>query len=159
MSYRVACEASDVFAAVAVSAGTLATEDLSTDPPTVAYACTPDHPVSMLHVHGLDDGCVPFVGGLSEATGHTLLGIEDSLEVWETWQDCTANDDTTDGPVRRRAWACSGGAGLELITVEGLGHAWAGSQIYGNPERCGGTTTQAVSTTTELWRFFQANGR
>ncbi|MEL6344985.1 MAG: prolyl oligopeptidase family serine peptidase [Myxococcota bacterium] len=159
MTYRLACEASDLFSAVAVSAGALVSEDLSGAPVTV-FTCAPERPVSILHVHGLEDGCVPFEGGTSEATGNTTLPIDAVMARWRAINRCAADaDESGDDVVQRRAWSCADDASVALITVEGLGHAWAGSPIYGNPERCGGATTDAVSTTQEAWRFFQAHPR
>ena len=54
MSYRMACEASDVVTAIASLAGaTFATE----------AECTPDEPVSVLQIHGTDDSTILYDGG------------------------------------------------------------------------------------------------
>ncbi|MCB9611537.1 MAG: prolyl oligopeptidase family serine peptidase [Sandaracinus sp.] len=53
MSHRLGCELSERFAAVAPVAGTLMFD-----------ACTPTRPVHVMHVHGSDDGHVPWEGGL-----------------------------------------------------------------------------------------------
>jgi polyhydroxybutyrate depolymerase len=50
--YRLACEMSDTFAAVAPLAGTL-----------FYTPCQPQQPVSVVHVHGLADTIVPYAGG------------------------------------------------------------------------------------------------
>jgi len=157
MAYRLACELSRRMAAVAVSGGSLTNRDLETEPPTTLFECSPSEPVSILHVHGLEDLCAPYDGGITGAgTGVPIPPVEDVIATWRDINDCGSGDDDADGPVRRRSWSCRGGTRVELLTVEGLGHAWAGSDIYGNPELCGGSTTDAVSTTEELWRFFEA---
>lgn len=154
MTYRLACEASDRIAAVAVSAGTLATEDQTVQPPRVAFTCTPPEPVPLLHVHGVEDLCVPLDGSES-ANGNDLLSIDDAVARFRALAACpAAPSETVTGPVRRQTWSCPDAVEVTLITVDALGHAWAGSDIYGNPERCGGTTTSAVSTTEEAWAFF-----
>jgi len=154
MAYRLACEESERFVSVALSAGTLATVDQRTEPPTRAFTCAPRRPVSVLHVHGLEDRCVPYDGSVS-ASGNDLIAVEEAVAAFRA-SDCPAEpDDTTAGVVRRRRWDCADHA-VELVTVEELGHAWAGSPIYGNPELCGGTTTTAVSTTDEALAFFAA---
>jgi polyhydroxybutyrate depolymerase len=56
MAYRLACEAPDRFAAIAPVAATL----------TIS-GCRPPQPVSLLHIHGMEDGNVPFAGGVGLA--------------------------------------------------------------------------------------------
>lgn len=154
MSYRLACELSGRIAAVAVSAGSLANQDLSVEPAEEIFECSPPRPVSILHIHGLQDACVPYEGGETRA-GVELPGVESVIEHWRNHNRCDEGTDEQVGPVRRRAFPCAEDTRVELITVEELGHAWAGSPIYGNPETCGGATTQAVSTTEEALRFFR----
>lgn len=156
MSYRLACERSDRFAAVAISAGTLTNQDFTVTPAKTVFPCKPPRSVPILHVHGLADLCVPYAGGKSTATGNTTLAVEQVISMWRTLNGCGSGTDKTTGEVRRRVWSsCSEGAAVELITVKSLGHAWAGSTIYGNPKLCGGATTTQVSTTQELWKFFK----
>ena len=50
--YRLACEMSDTFAAIAPVAG-----------PLFYSPCKPKEPVSVMHVHGLADPAVPYAGG------------------------------------------------------------------------------------------------
>lgn len=155
MAYRLACELERRVAAVAISAGSLVNEDLSVTPPVEIYPCAPSRAVSVLHVHGLQDLCVPYAGGLSRATGNILRPVEEVVSTWRQINGCGQGTDMTNGEVRRRKWPCREGTSVELITVERLGHAWAGSPTYGSQQRCGGSTTTLVSTTQELWRFLQ----
>lgn len=157
MTYRLACELSERVAAVAVSAGTLADVDLGASPPTEAFVCAPSRPMPILHVHGLEDECVVYEGGTAPGTGNTLRAVEETVDLFRTLGACEGGTDVTEGEVRRRAWPCAEGATVELLTVASLGHPWAGSPLYGAAGRCGGTTTDAVSTTAEAWRFFQAH--
>ncbi|KXK14629.1 MAG: phospholipase/carboxylesterase [Chloroflexi bacterium OLB14] len=55
MSYRLACEASDLFAAIAPVSGTQNFE-----------ACKPSEPVSLIHFHGTDDTHLPYNGGIGD---------------------------------------------------------------------------------------------
>ncbi len=154
MTYRLACEASDRLAGAAISAGTLATEDQTKEPPEVAFTCSPSRPVPVLHVHGLEDRCVPFDGSVA-SQGSDLLAVEEAVAVFRQRAACPDSPtDVTNGVVRRRTWTCPDSVEVQLVTVEELGHPWAGSPIYGNPETCGGTTTIAVSTTEEALNFF-----
>jgi polyhydroxybutyrate depolymerase len=154
MAYRLACDVSNRIAAIAASGSGMADVDLNQEPPVQAFECTPSRRVPVLHVHGLADTCAPYEGGVSSANQRRFAPVEDTIDRWREINGCGDGTDTTEGVVRRRVWTCAEETSVELITVEGLGHPWAGSPIYGNPERCGGGTTDAVSTTAELWRFF-----
>ena len=158
MTYRLACALSDKLAAVAVSGGALMNMDLSRNPPAEIFQCSLNRPVSLLHVHGLEDLCAPYLGG---PTGGGILmpAVETVVADWRQRIGCGVPIESVDGPVRRHVAECLDGSSVELVTVAGLGHAWAGSPIYGNPQRCGGTTTMAISTSEELWRFFRDHRR
>lgn len=52
MSYRLACEVSEKFSAIAVGGGAL-----------VVDSCSPPHPVSIIHLHGNQDSTIPIDGG------------------------------------------------------------------------------------------------
>jgi polyhydroxybutyrate depolymerase len=54
LSYRLACEAADSFAAIAPVAGVLGIPEMD---------CTPSRPVTVMHFHGTADGLVPYNGG------------------------------------------------------------------------------------------------
>ena len=45
-------------------------------------------PVSILQMHGVDDGLIPYAGGLS-GVGHTFMSLEDSASMWATHQGCS----------------------------------------------------------------------
>ena len=61
MSYRLACEAADVFVAAAGQAGTLGVD-----------ACDPAAPISFLHIHGAADTNIPIDGG----RGQGISGVD-----------------------------------------------------------------------------------
>ncbi|MEL7369144.1 MAG: hypothetical protein AAFN74_09555, partial [Myxococcota bacterium] len=159
MTYRLACEAADIFAAVAVSAGTMANVDPTATPPSEAYPCAPSRPVSVLHVHGLMDQCVEFDGGQTSVSGVALPSVPSTLNIWRTANQCGAGTSVREGTVQRQSWSCLSETSVELVTVAGLGHAWAGASIYPTQNMCGGQVTDLVSSTAELWRFFQAHPR
>ena len=61
MSYRLVCEAADVFVAAAGQAGTLGVD-----------ACDPAAPISFLHIHGAADTNIPIDGG----RGQGISGVD-----------------------------------------------------------------------------------
>jgi len=72
LSHRLACEAADVFAAIAA-----ASADLVTDP------CTPARPISELSVRGESDTLVAYAGGNTGSTGWYSPGAKGTLELWK----------------------------------------------------------------------------
>ncbi len=116
MSYRMACERSDIIAAIAPLAGNAATQPAS---------CTPTRPVNVLHMHGTLDEVVPFAAGGT--------GAEASTNQWATKNGCqmtrTAGPNldlerNIDGPETRTATldGCPADGQIEQWTIEGASH-------------------------------------
>ncbi len=63
MAFRLACEMSDVFKAIASVAGTDNT-----------VVCKPSKPLSVVHIHARDDDHVLFVGGAGKDALRSLAG-------------------------------------------------------------------------------------
>jgi polyhydroxybutyrate depolymerase len=135
-SYALACRLSGRIAAVAPVAATLLSD------------CSPSRPVSILHVHGLDDENIPFEGGQG------TRGVVDlewppaqaGIDRWRALDGCSATAKTTvGGAVTTNAWApCRNGTEVRLVTIAGVGHTWP-KEPYG--------------ATPEIWRFFAAHPR
>ena len=82
---RLACEASDVFVAVAPVIGTIATK--------LAPICHPSAPVAVVGVQGISDPVVPFGGGevggpLRGAAGGTVESSRATQEMWRSIDGC-----------------------------------------------------------------------
>lgn len=95
MAYRLACEASDSFAAIGVVAGALVTHD-----------CSPSRPVAVIHLHAARDPIVPFAGGPG-TVGRGEVRFPPTRYAIDFW---------------RRANA--GRADVELIELDSHRHAW-----------------------------------
>ena len=118
MAHTVACEASDVFVAVAPVAFQLSGGN-DTVAGTVA-ACNPPVPVAVIHFHGTADTVTPYDEGVLDA-----LGALESLDAWRQIQSCNpVNVDTrfTSNTVCERHSGCTGGAFVSLCTVQGGPH-------------------------------------
>ena len=166
MSYRLACEASDVFAAVAPVAGAVVTK-----------TCTPQRPVPILAFHGTGDTIVPFNGG-TDGIYHILTfpPVSYSIDLWRSLDGCPGatapgsssmaqmpGESTPDGgpnpslfdgstlvfhkgDATCHTWAsCNEGSEVELCTIVDGGHAWPGGQPL-----IGKTSTDIDATTTIL---------
>ena len=102
MAYRLACELSNRISAIGVGAGAL-----MIDP------CSPDRPVSAMHLHGELDAVVPLAGG--ETAGITFPSARDSFERFASANSCTISDYSA---------SCPGGASVVLQTDAGWTHDW-----------------------------------
>jgi polyhydroxybutyrate depolymerase len=151
MSYRLACEASDTFAAAAPVAATL-----------VVDGCRPSQPVSLLHIHGLADRNVPFDGGFptrsAQADPPDYAPVRDGVDVFLRADACGAKAKSQhDGPVVTERWSrCDAGTAVELVTIAGIGHAWPGGL---QPRAEADPPGDALDATEVVWEFFADHPR
>ena len=75
LAHRLACEAPDVFRAVASVAGTDATAN-----------CAPSRPASVLHIHARNDTHVLFTGGAGEDAFRHASEVMDFVSVLRPWR-------------------------------------------------------------------------
>ncbi len=150
MSYRLACEMSDRFAAIAAVAGTDNT-----------VQCQPQRAVAVLHIHALDDTHVLFGGGAgpdafrdrSQVTDFT--SVDETVRRWTQRNQCSGAPERTlsvPGAYCERYPRCASGAPVQLCVTDTGGHSWPG----GSKVRPGsGAVSQALSANEVLWDFFQ----
>ncbi len=147
MSYRLACEAPDLFRAIAAVAGTDNT-----------LHCRPSRAVPVLHIHAKDDTHVLFDGGAgpdafrdpSKITGFT--SVPATMAKWTRLDGCAAAPRRV--LERPGAWCevhspCDGEAQVQLCVTETGGHSWPG----GGRVR-GGAPSSALSANDVMWEFF-----
>jgi len=147
MSYRLACEAADVFSAIAVVAGTDNTR-----------LCQPIRPVAVLHIHAKNDDHVLFNGGAGPAafskeaeTQHT--SIPDTVAKWTHLDACSLPPKRVlDRPgASCESYApCAGGSAVQLCVTDTGAHSWPG----GHKTRGGEQPSQALSANQVMWDFF-----
>jgi len=133
LSNRLACEASDLIAAIAPVASVLG-----------LVGCAPERPVPILMFNGTDDALVPYAGA------------RNAFARWQDLNGCAGEPTVSfeSGDVRcESAPACDAGAATTLCTVVGGGHTWPGAVPL---PRLGHTTT-AVDATDAMWDFFVAH--
>jgi len=118
MSYYLACNAADVFAAVAPSAFDLLVED--------EMPCTPARPISVISFRGTSDPIVPYTGGASSppnglnVTIH-FRGAEETFKHWSTLNACQGEPTSTSGGCQTYK-ECAEGSEVTLCTKEGGSH-------------------------------------
>jgi polyhydroxybutyrate depolymerase len=126
--YRLACDMSDTFAAIAPVGSSM----------TFDNPCEPTRAVSIIHIHGLADETHPFEGG----GFMNFTPAEDGIETWVALNSCTDSviqEGEGRGVMETIYSSCQDGAIVELITIDNLGHEW-----------------RAQSTET-IWMFFAAH--
>lgn len=148
MSYRLACEAADLFAAIAPVSGT---QNLAT--------CQPSEAVSVIHFHGTADEHLPYDGGVGSKsiTGVSYVSVSDTLAFWILRDNCPSRAVIEhSGEITHLSYSpCASGTSVELYKIEGGGHAWPGAD---GPAWLGGDEpTQSISATRLIWEFFAAH--
>ncbi|MEA1924864.1 MAG: PHB depolymerase family esterase [Candidatus Altiarchaeota archaeon] len=145
-SYRLACEMSDDFAAIASVAGTKNT-----------ISCNPSRPVPVLHIHAVDDDHVLFEGGCGPGgtTGVDYSSVPETIEWWAEKNKC-ARDKVrvfeNNGAYCDSYSDCAKDSEVRLCVTSEGGHSWPGGQ---KPRPEADTPSTAVNATEMIWEFFK----
>lgn len=148
-AYRLACEMSDTFRAIASVSGTDNYDN-----------CYPKNPVSILHIHAKDDGHVLFNGGAGaqafrDKTKVTeFVSVADTVSKWVSRNNCN--------PVSKRVLdkegvycdvysECENGVCVEVCVTETGGHSWPGGK---KSREQADNPTNIFSATDQIWEFF-----
>lgn len=161
MAYRVGCELTSTFAAIApVSSGL---------PKEYVGKCQPQGTIPLLMMQGTADPLIPFDGGQIQGDRGETLPTRETLAWWintnrasttpQTSQlpDADPNDDTT---ITREYYAPldASGAPVDFYIINGGGHTWAGGNQYAN-ERLIGKTSRDIDASQLIWDFFKLYSR
>ena len=144
MSYMLACQANDVFRAIAPVAGCMMEE---------IYNTCDSSPIPVLEIHGTNDYVVPWEGDMENNLGWgASYGTQEGIDAWVGNNGCVnyenyimPNLDPTDGSyiINHRYFDCIENAEVWLYEVVGGGHDWPGSS--GNMD---------IVSSQEIWSFF-----
>lgn len=157
MSYRLACDAAEVFAAAAPVAANMPVE--------LGGACHPARPVPILIMSGVDDPIMPWKGGAIRVlwmTRGTVLSAEESAARWLALDRCGTLEPEAlieahpaDGTVAApRSARCAEGSEVRLYEIRGGGHTWPQGEPYLGP-RIVGKVSQALDASETIWAFFR----
>ena len=154
MAARLACEAPDLVAGIAIIGATTGEG--------TAAACPPARPVSVLLIHGTQDRLIGADGNARRAIGR-IMGAREAAAFWARREGCAAaaprralpHPGPPDGTT---AWRtdfapCRGAARVAFIEVQGGGHVWPGRENR-LPERIVGPSTRAVDASEQILAFF-----
>lgn len=153
MTFRFAAEAGERLAAIGTVAGHYR-----------AGSGAPPKPVPLAHFFGKLDPLNPYDGGLMEMPwGKTEWrpSARDSVIAWAKqlgWPDDTSRVETQDGASIERWGEPGNPREVEFTTINDLGHVWPGGKRL-LPENIVGKSSDRLSATAELWRFFQQHTR
>ena len=138
MSYYLACDMSDKFAAIASVTGAMSSY--------TQVICNPVHPTPVMEIHGTADFTVPF------------NDIVSGLEYWRNYNNCDVVSDTTiipdvvltDFSTAEHIVYKNGDNGVttELFKVINGGHSWPGTSFPA------GVTNYDINASVEIWMFF-----
>lgn len=146
MVYRLACEAADVFAAVASVAGTDSTTD-----------CRPSRPIPVLHIHALDDDHVQFQGGagaksVRQSMVTDFTPVPQIIGKWVGLDHCTARPQRvlqTDGAYCELNAGCQDDVRVQLCVTDHGGHSWPGA----SRTLSGTQPSKAINANDVIWDF------
>jgi len=159
---RLACESTDLFAAVAPV--------ISTFPEPLHARCRPSRTLPLLLIAGIADPLVPWSGG--ELTrgpqlggkGGKVISVHDTIEFWRRHNGCSSDAreialpdrDPDDGTrvLQTQFGSCRDGADVMLLAVEGGGHTWPGAPERPKIKRLVGRTTRDIDASEMIWEFF-----
>lgn len=118
MTYRMACEASDLVAVAAPVTGCLMT--------WLSEACAPPTPPPLLHIHGNADTTTLWAGD-PDYTGGGYRSTLDSVGHFADLHDATAYSTAPlpeDADSTVHTWSPDGDPRVQLIELDGVGHVW-----------------------------------
>lgn len=145
MAYRLACELSDTFSAIASVTGTDGTEQ-----------CTPSKPVSILHIHALDDDHVLFNGGsgVNSQTHADFVSVPNTIKKWVNLNACNATPQRVfevKGAYCDVYTHCNNNTQVKLCVTETGGHSWPGGKSVRAKKPA---SSQAINATDLIWEFY-----
>jgi poly(3-hydroxybutyrate) depolymerase len=121
MSYKLACDAADIFAAVAPGSFQFGTSNV-TD-------CNPSRPISIVAQNGTNDFAVPFEGGPTPVTNSIVfIGAQATFDKWSELNGCTGRAQDI-GNNCTQVSGCEGGTENTLCVIEGGNHEQPGAVI------------------------------
>ena len=145
MSYLLACQASDVFKAIAPVAGMILQ--------WIYEACAPETPMPVFEIHGTDDFVTFWEGDMNNEDGWGAYpDVPTMMDFWvelngldqsETTDLADSNSSDGSQVVFERHWSESTVNEVWLYKVVGGGHDWPGAS--GNMD---------ISASTDMWMFF-----
>ncbi|MBF0501692.1 MAG: hypothetical protein HQM09_16250 [Candidatus Riflebacteria bacterium] len=158
MSYTLAAEMSNVFAAVSPIAGTVGGQPQATAPLWLPPA--PLNPVSIMAFHGKLDDNVPYLGGEggdSLDKGRVDQNVMDSISFWLQADGIIAPPkeavSASHNIVTDTFTGGKNGTEVVLVTINNGGHSWPGVSTFEKPA----ADAMEINATQMSWQFFKSH--
>jgi polyhydroxybutyrate depolymerase len=160
MSYRLACQAADLFAAIVPGAGAVGINSIGggTSASSDFTECAPTKPVAVLALHGTADGLVPY-RLQAPSLAQMIAGNACSTTTMPATQPRGGGDTNCFTYA-----GCANGAEVTACSVSGGGHCWFGSPDCGTGAGVIGAAVVGANSNTlinndEMWSFFERSLR
>jgi polyhydroxybutyrate depolymerase len=162
LSYRLACEASDLFVAVAPNAGAIGTAAIGGGTGTTSdlTTCAPTHKVSVLDIHGTSDPLIPYS---TQKPSLALVQASDGCSMTTMPSTVAPSGGDTTCASFVGCPACPN-VNVTGCTIMGGGHCWFGSSDCGTGGGAIGTAvvgnnSNFMKNTDTIWAFFSGISR
>lgn len=145
MSYTLACEAPDVFAAIASVSGLMS--GYTWDNREIS------DPIPILHIHGVDDKVVPLDGSMSEEGGWGgAPPLDTIIDYWVNLNNCTTTETEFLPPNTNAYYYLDGLNGNQVwyYKIDNYGHEWPG----GRSKKLGSNPDVGINASEVIWEFF-----
>lgn len=147
--YRLACDLTDKFRAIASVAGSDNYD-----------GCNPQKSISIIHIHARDDGHVLFNGGSGGFRDETKVtnftSVPETISRWVKRDNCNSVPKRVlakEGVYCDLYTGCDNNTQVMLCVTEKGGHSWPGSQ---KPREKADTPSNAISAVDTIWDFFKS---
>lgn len=152
LTYRIAAQSPEKFAAFAVVAGSIGGKTRTNDP---YYTIpSPKKPVPILIMHGKKDGSITYLGGQNEAKNASFTSFAESTNFWlknnkAKDKEIVSNEIFIHEDYKKNP----NGERVEVYTVKESGHVWFGGVMEIKNNLMG----KSISATNIIWDFFKNN--
>ncbi len=145
LCYRLACELSNRFAAIAPNCCS-----------QMYYPCNPTNKIPIISFHSKVDPIVPYTGGMGGAPPLTTIYFpsqDSTINLWSQKNNCLTRDTITNGNGINydfiKIHHCSCNVEIHHYATTDGSHSWPGGNPNNNP------VSKQISATDILWSFFQ----
>lgn len=154
LSYRLACEMSDTFKAIAAVAGT----------DNTAF-CEPNKLPHILHIHARNDENVPIQGGMGDRSfkKHVteFTSLNSTINKWLSFSDFKYKKETIlqNSEVTCEKYITIKKQHIQVCITEDGAHSWPGAKERRGTRLIGRdkpTTSTSINANDEMWKFFNS---